>query len=268
MSERSDRYFTELMAVVAETSPPPSPWPGAPPAPLAPLWRPVPGWAMATAVAFVGVLVFIGVTGLLVRDGGGDVAAQPSQAVSIVTPDGVALRGDLWAGSDVAVVVVGAYGAAAGELDPITEPLAALGYTVVTYDPRAQGRSGGSVEPQLLDDDLGAAVAQLRDEGGAVYVVAYLHSGAAALAAAGEGRLDVHGLVGLFPMEQYLEQDALAAIGGVEVPLLLIGGSDRLALEAPPGTERLSLAPDHVIVTKSGTSIADLVDEFIATIEG
>lgn len=43
MSERSDRYFTELMAVVAETSPPPSPWPGAPPAPLAPLWRPVPG---------------------------------------------------------------------------------------------------------------------------------------------------------------------------------------------------------------------------------
>ena len=54
----------------------------------------------------------------------------------------------------------------------------------------------------------------------------------------------------------------------LDVPFMLIGGSDRLAQAAPPGTERRSLAPGPAIFTESGPRIADFVDEFIADVEG
>ena len=100
----------------------------------------------------------------------------------------------------------------------------------------------------------------------AVYVVAYRHSGAAALVAAGQGRLEVDGLVGLYPMDRYLEQDAVAAADRIDVPLLLIGVSGALAQAAPPGTEFARVEPP-VIFTASGDRVADTVLEFIASLE-
>jgi predicted alpha/beta hydrolase len=184
--------------------------------------------------------------------------------VEISTPDGISLRGQLWAGSDVGVLVVGAYGAVEGELDPIIEPLAARGFMVLTHDLRGDGASGGRVQPELLGEDLAVAIGFLRNRIDRVYVVAYRHAGAAALTAAGAGRLDVDGLAGVFAMERYLEQDALSALPEIEVPLLLIGATNSMAAAAPDGTVFGSVGSGPEIFTRSGGIIASQVAQFIA----
>jgi pimeloyl-ACP methyl ester carboxylesterase len=213
--------------------------------------------------AFVVVVALIGVTtfALLHGDDGPVAIASP---VSIETTDGITLRGEVWDGSEIGVVVVGAYGAGVGELNPIAEPLAARGFTVLTHDLRGQGKSDGTVTPDLLDEDLADVVTFVRRRGlRVVFVVAYRHSGAAAIAAAGRGELPIDGLVGLYPLERYLEQDAVASVGSVSIPLMLIGDTNELAAAAPNGTQFRSVAPDPAIFTSSGPRIADFIHEFI-----
>lgn len=263
MSDRYETFVTGLMEHVVATAPDPQEWPGQPPMPQAPPPRSAP-WVVA-AGAFLAVLAVGALTVLSVRGGNEDVASEPD-AVVITLPDGVDLHGELWAGSEVGVLVVGAYGAVEGELDPIIAPLAARGFTVLTHDLRGQGASQGAVHPELLDEDLAAVVAFLRARSDRVYVVGYRHAGAAALAAAGTGALDVDGLAGVFAMERYLEQDALAALPRVEVPLLLIGATNPMARAAPEGTVFGSVAGPEIF-THSGGLIADQVAQFVADTE-
>lgn len=251
------------MREVATAAPDPPDWPGEPVVSLAPPQARRWGRLAATAAAFVLVIGLVGLsTFALLR--GVDESAGISTPVSIETSDGIPLRGEIWDGSEIGVVVVGAYGAADRELDPIAEPLAARGFTVITHDLRGQGQSGGTVTPELLDEDLSDVVTFLRLRGvTAVYVVAYRHSGAAAIAAAGRGDLQADGLVGLYPLERYLQQDAVAAVGEVAIPLMLIGNTSELAAAAPDGTQFRSVAPDPAIFTSSGPRIADFINEFI-----
>ncbi len=264
MSDRYETFVTGLMEHVVATAPDPQEWPGQPPIPQATPPRSTP-WVVA-AGAFLAVLAVGALTVLSVRGGSEDAASEPD-AVVITLPDGVSLRGELWEGSAVGVIVVGAYGAVEGELDPIIEPLAARGFTVLTHDLRGQGASDGAVHPELLDEDLAAAVEYLRARSDRVYVVGYRHAGAAALAAAGADTLEVDGLASVFAMERYLDQDALAAMPTIEVPLLLIGATNSMAQAAPEGTVFGSVGSGPEIFTQSGSLIAQQVARLIADTE-
>lgn len=262
MSE-TDRYLTRLMEHVVAAAPEPPDWPGEPVMSLAPTPQRAPRRSVVVAAAFVVIGVLVGVSTLVLR-GGGDELAGPGLPVVIETADGVTLHGEVWNGSPVGVVVVGAYGAAANELLPIIAPLANRGFTVLTHDLRGEGRSEGEVNPDLLDEDLVDVVQFLRRWGAVeVYVAAYRHSGAAALAAAGRGALPVDGLIGLYPLGRYLEQDAVAAIGDVTIPLMLIGNTPELNDAAPAETMFRSVAPDPVIFTESGPQLAEFIYEFV-----
>ena len=265
MSDRADRFFTELMTAVADATPEPPPWPGEPSdgRQRLPSWRKV---AVGMA-AFASVLLLVGATALLSRLGGDEVGVIP---VSIATPDGTLLSGEIWEGAGRgAVVLAGAYGAADRELDPIARPLAARGVTVLTYDLRGEGGSHGEVDPELLDEDLAAAIDFIGQRVAApIVVVAYRHSGAAAIAAAGRGELAVDGLVGLYAMGRYLNQDAVALVAEVDVPLLVIGGSPELAELAPDGSIFRSVAPQPAIFTESGGTVAQFIDEFLQSLGG
>lgn len=258
----ADRYLTRLMEDVAAAAPEPPDWPGERVMPLAPTPQPARSRMVAAVAAFGVIVGLIGVTTFLLRSGDGPAAA--AVPVTIETTDGVTLRGEIWEGSTVGVVLVGAYGAAPGELRPIAEPLAARGFTVLTHDLRGEGRSDGEIAPALLDDDLVDAIRLLRKRGvGEVYVAAYRHSGAAAIAAAGRGELPASGLVGLYPLERYLEQDAVAAVGNVTIPLMLIGNTRELNAAAPEGTLFRSVAPTPAIFTSSGPQLAELIHELV-----
>lgn len=265
MSDRYESFVSDLMEHVVTTTPELPEWPGEPDSQPATVRRRA--RLAVAAAAFAGVLAVGALSMFFLRGSGPDVVAEPD-LTEIVASDGVVLRGELWEGSDVALLVVGAYGAADGELLPIIEPLAARGFTVLTHDLRGDGVSGGSVQPGLLDEDLAAAVEYLRERADRVYVVAYRHAGAAALAAAGAGELAVDGLAGVFALERYLEQDALSALPDIDVPLFLIGATMAMSQAAPDGTVFGTTRPGREIFTESGSRIADQVAQFVTDTGG
>ena len=105
MSDRYETFVTGLMEHVVATAPDPQEWPGRTqvPQPAAP--RPTP-WVVA-AGAFLAVLAVGALTVLSVRGNDDGVASEPD-ALVVTLADGVSLRGELWEGSAVGVIVVGA----------------------------------------------------------------------------------------------------------------------------------------------------------------
>jgi alpha-beta hydrolase superfamily lysophospholipase len=195
--------------------------------------------------------------------------AGTPETIAFEAADGTVLRGRLWEGGDTAVLVVGAYGAAIDELDPILEPLARRGLTVMTYDLRGQGRSGGEVQVELAVADLEAAIGYLAArEPAAIHLAGYLHSGATAVVYAAGERAEIASLTLLFPMARYLELDAVSALPDVETPLLVAGLPRELAGIVPPQRQFLELVGQPADFRVRGTEIADRIAEFVDGISG
>jgi alpha-beta hydrolase superfamily lysophospholipase len=88
--------------------------------------------------------------------------------VSFAAPDGTTLGGVLWPAAPArppggpAVVFSNEYAAGQADWGALPEHLRRHGYTVLTYDWRGLGASGGRFDPTKAADDLRAAVAYLR----------------------------------------------------------------------------------------------------------
>ena len=150
------------------------------------------------------------------------VMAQATEA-AIVAEDDTVLRGQLWRGDDVGIIVTPGYSDDAADASQVAASLARSGHTVFFYNLRGQQPSGGLAGADDLTDDLRAAVADLRTRGiERIFVLGYRQSATAAVVLAAEpSRLD--GVIAVFAYENYENLDAIDAAGASTAPLLFIG---------------------------------------------
>ena len=152
----------------------------------------------------------------------GPVISQATEA-AVVAEDGTVLRGHLWRGDDVGIIVTPGYSDDAPDARQVAASLARSGHTVFFYNLRGQRPSGGLAGSDDLTDDLRAAVADLRTRGiERVLVIGYRQSATAAVVLAAEPS-GLDGVIAVFPYETYETLDALDAAAGSTAPLLFIG---------------------------------------------
>jgi pimeloyl-ACP methyl ester carboxylesterase len=152
------------------------------------------------------------------------VRPEGAVAVAFGTSDGVTLRGWLWGGGKTAVVFSHMFLTDQRIWFELAGRLAAEGYTVLTYDYRGIGRSGGQFVIGRVDRDVLAAVAFVR-RGGAdsVFLVGASMGGTASLVAAGKTR--VSGLVVMASGLQFQGLNVQPYLPTLTAPKLFIVGS-------------------------------------------
>ena len=148
-----------------------------------------------------------------------------SEAITIRV-DEVALEGRLFgAEHDVAVILSHMRRADQTAWFDFAMELADAGYAVLTFNFRGYGESEGDQDFDLLDEDLLAAVAFVRDQGSSqVFLVGASMGGTATLVVAEQA--DVDGAVAVSAPSTFAEQDALAAVATIAEPKLLIASED------------------------------------------
>ncbi len=226
-----------LVVALAEASPLAPPFPDAADESQGPPPRPR-GTSRGIAVAASTFALIVGVaagtwwfassgrqTGL-----GTSVASPPAVAVAsaaaevaVVAEDDTVLRGQLWRGDDVGIIVTPGYSEDAPDAYQVAAALARSGHTVFFYHLRGQQSSGGFVGSSNLTDDLRAAVADLRTRGiDRIFVIGYRQSATAAVVLAAEPS-GLDGVVAVFAYERYEDLDALGAAAASTAPILFIG---------------------------------------------
>ena len=150
-------------------------------------------------------------------------AVAAATEAATVAEDGTVLRGQLWRGDDVGIIVAPGYSDDAADARQVAASLARSGHTVFFYNLRGQQPSGGSVGSGDLTDDLRSAVADMRTRGiDRLFVVGYRQSATAAVVLAAEPS-GLDGVVAVFAYESYGDLDAVEAAGRTTAPLLFIG---------------------------------------------
>ncbi len=151
-------------------------------------------------------------------------AARTHTGVAFTTADGVTLRGWLWKRAPTAVVFSHMYGTDQSIWAGFADELSSHGYTVLTYDFRGVGRSGGRFVIAQVDRDVLAAVRFVRSLGERrVFLVGASLGGTASLVAAGQTQVD--GVVVMASGTQWQGLDARPFLPGLTVPKLFIVGS-------------------------------------------
>ena len=146
-----------------------------------------------------------------------------SNEAAVVADDGTVLRGQLWRGDDVGIIVAPGYGDDAIDAHQVATSLARSGHTVFFYNLRGQRPSGGLVGGSDLTSDLRAVVADLRTRGvESIHIVGYRQSATAAIVLAAEPS-GLEGVAAVFAYETYEKLDAATAAAASTAPLLLIG---------------------------------------------
>ncbi len=164
-----------------------------------------------------------------VSSGPTSVATVPNR-VAVVADDQTVLRGQLWSGDGVGIIVAPGYSDDAADAEVVAESLARSGHTVLFLYPRGHRPSGGLAAADQLPADLRAAVADLLTRGVEnVYVVAYRQSATAAIVLAAEPS-GLDGVAAVFAYETYEGLDAVTAARMSTAPLLLIGAEGATGL--------------------------------------
>ena len=97
--------------------------------------------------------------------------------VAVVAEDGTILRGKLWSGDDVGIIVAPGYSDDAADAELVASSLARSGHTVLFFHLRGQRPSGGLAAAAELPADLRSAVSDLKTRGvDSVYLVGYRQS--------------------------------------------------------------------------------------------
>jgi alpha/beta superfamily hydrolase len=199
--------------------------------------------------------------------------------VAFVTDDGVTLRGRLWQGDDLGIVVAPAFGGGATELMDVSRDLARSGHTVLVYDLRGQGASEGEEDVEALADDLAAAVEDLRTRGAErVYVLGFQHSATAAVQLAARDVPGLNGVAAMFAFEAYQGLVAAEAASQATTPVHYVGATRAgdtapWALElanATPGSTVHVLPeadPEQSFIQAYGDAMVEDMLEFIAGVE-
>ncbi len=152
----------------------------------------------------------------------GCVTSDQAEIVTFESADGTELAGALFGeGEGAGVVLAHMNGSNVCPWVGLAGELSARGYTVLAFDFRGHGSSGGSAGGEHLVEDVGAAVSEL-EEGGAESVagVGASMGGTAALVAAADGLLDA--VVAISAPTDFDGADALTAVGDLESPSLFL----------------------------------------------
>jgi hypothetical protein len=150
------------------------------------------------------------------------VIIQATEA-AIVAEDETVLRGRLWRGDDIGIIVTPGYSDDATDAGQVAASLSKSGHTVFFYNLRGQQPSGGLADANRLTDDLRSAVADLRTRGiDRIFVVGYRQSATAAVVLAAEPS-GLDGVIAVFAYESYGNLDAIHAAGASTAPVLFIG---------------------------------------------
>ncbi|MCP3975197.1 MAG: hypothetical protein GY720_11985 [bacterium] len=170
-------------------------------------------------------------TGLGTNTSGSEPAAFTTQAVNVavVSEDGTVLRGQLWSGDEVGVIVAPGYGDDVVAARQVANSLVASGHTILYFNLRGQRPSGGLQDVATLPSDLRAVVTDLGTRGvESIYLIAYEQAATAAVVLAAEPS-GLEGVAAVFAYEMYDGLDARQAAAASTAPLLFI------AAEGPNG---------------------------------
>ena len=163
--------------------------------------------------------------------------APPFEEVSFTTADDMTLRGRLWRGSDIAVLVAHDFGnttaGAAGQRAEqsgetvlwLSGALARQGYTVLSPDYRGHGLSDGDIDKRAGSTDMTAAYTWLLEQGAReVVVLGWVGSGTvAAHLDATDDAVDFAGIILAFSPPQEIGHDAQSVIGDLATPVFAVG---------------------------------------------
>lgn len=171
---------------------------------------------MSAARVLISLILSLGVTTAAV--------ARTNTSVAFTTADGVMLRGWLWKRAPTAVIFSHMFGTDQSIWAEFAEELSSQGYTVLTYDFRGVGRSGGRFVIAQVDRDVLAAVRFVRGLGERrVFLIGASLGGTASLVAAGQTQVD--GVVVMASGTQWQGLDARPYLPVLKVPKLFIVGS-------------------------------------------
>lgn len=243
--DRSDAQARAYVVELVEASPLPPPFPDAAEEAAGPppnLRRAAPrgiAVAAATFLLIVGVAAGAAWFALSGRQSGlgtSPVASGPtsidtvSSNVALVADDNTVLRGRLWSGNEVGIIVAPGYSDDAADAERVAASLARSGHTVLFIHLRGQRPSGGLADASELPADLRAAVADLGTRGvEEIYVVAFRQAATAAIVLAAEPS-GLSGVAAVFAYESYEGMDAVSAAQVSTAPLLLIGAEGAAGL--------------------------------------
>jgi len=120
------------------------------------------------------------------------VSTRPSPKVRFVkfkTRDGLTLSGRLFGDGPVGVILAHMYPADQKSWSPTARTLSEQGYTVLTFDFRGYGLSGGVKDIPKIDIDMQAALEYLRRTNSKIFLVGASMGGTAALKTATQTRV-------------------------------------------------------------------------------
>lgn len=230
-----DRTLRAVTVQLASAAPPAPPMPD-----LNAKTRPSPiaGPRLAVAIAIVAIVVPLAIAALSTTIGtreGVDAAtaetglfrAAGATDIAVVADDGAILRGYLWQGGASGVVITQGFGSDATELVRLASAAAEEGATVLLYEARGTGQSGGDPDPLKLEPDLRSAIADLGTRGvDSISVVGFSHAGTASILLAEDPPVHVSEVVAVFPFVRYQGIDASQSIRSIRIPITLVGVSN------------------------------------------
>ena len=151
-----------------------------------------------------------------------------ADALEILMPDGVILRGLRWRGAEDAVVLLHDVGQDLDSWGPISAAVAAAGFTLMAIDLRGHGASDGAWDPARLAEDLPAILAAARAcVPGRLVLIGAGSTGPAVLAAGIEPRPDAVILFSPGPLADPLRARELRGEGISK--LFIVGSRDQVA---------------------------------------
>ncbi|MDR7515981.1 MAG: alpha/beta fold hydrolase [Armatimonadota bacterium] len=168
--------------------------------------------------------------------------------VAFQAEDGVVVRGWVWPGGRAAVILSHMFGTDQSVWTDLAGLLAARGYTVLTYDFRGVGRSGGRLVIAEVDRDVLAAIRHVRGRGARrVVLIGASMGGTASLVAA--ARAPVHGVVVMASGTQFAGLNARPHLPGLRVPkLFIVGSGDQPFHDSARYMHRVTPPPKHLLV--------------------
>jgi hypothetical protein len=236
-----------LTVELASSAPLAPPMPDLDATPSRGTWR---GPKLALSVAIVAIVVPLVAAGLWATFTSSDratVVTSPAALfettgatpVALVADDGAVLRGYLWQGGSRGVILNQGFGSKSTDIIRLATAAHDEGATVLLLESRGQGDSEGTSDPLMLASDLRSAVTDLTTRGvTSVTIAAFSHAATAAITMAVDPSPEIRDVVAIFPFEQYQNLNALDAIGGVTIPIDLIG----VGAPSPSGPSVVALA--------------------------
>ncbi|NLE74932.1 MAG: alpha/beta hydrolase [Actinobacteria bacterium] len=203
----------------------------------------------------------------------------PQQSVTFTTQDGVTLSGRIFGNSDVGVVLAHMYPKDQSSWHEFAEILAVEGYQALAFDFRGYGISTGSKDISVIERDILAAMAALRERGAKhVFVVGASMGGTAALVAATHE--DPAGIVALSPPVDFQGLDASKAVSASSCPKLFLAAEGDGTVSSTQTLFQLANEPKRIVMVpgfahgsellkgKEGAGAQRLVIDFLAAHAG